>query len=139
MITPTLLARFSVPPCLSALRFKLSGHMIVAARLTLSLPASQQPLFLHQCLPQVPLSHAAPARYSDHAAAMKDKGYATPPLSCETYLTIAQSINSGMYIFFLMLITLSEVEAVEQKRVKTNLECSMFHVVLTSVYSALLG
>lgn len=48
-------------------------------------PASQQPLFLHQCLPQVTLSHTG--------AAKRDKGCATPPRPCET-LTWSQQLSS---------------------------------------------
>lgn len=43
VITPTLLARFSVLPRLSALRFQPSRHVIVAAPLSLSLPPSHNP------------------------------------------------------------------------------------------------
>lgn len=43
MITPTPLARFSVPPRPSALRFQPSRHVIVPAPLTLSLPAAHNP------------------------------------------------------------------------------------------------
>ncbi len=51
MITPTLLARFSVPPRLSALRFQPSRHVIVPTLLTLSLPAS------HNLCPSITASH----------------------------------------------------------------------------------
>lgn len=51
VITPTLLARFLAPPQLSALRFQPSGHVIVPASLTLSLPAS------HNFCPSIISSH----------------------------------------------------------------------------------
>lgn len=51
VITPTLPARFLVPPRLSALRFQPSRHVIVPALLTLSLPAS------HNLCPSITASH----------------------------------------------------------------------------------
>lgn len=105
--------------------------MIVAARLTLSLPASQQPLFLHQCLPQVALSHTAHARYSDHAIAVKDKGHATPPRPRQTYLTIVQSINLSMYIFFSYVNYTEWSWGSRTKKVKTNLESSLAYTMIS--------